>query len=277
MPIWERAHLGFGVGTTKLGGEGSFKYKSYPTFESFLDIEITNKLNFKTQVLYTNLGGSAGLKYLPAGLGSRAGESTGMIVNDIVQSGDKKYLLPYEFKSKVFELSFIPQYDFIDITKGKKLTPYIFAGVGLYHFNRYFLFPKGYKDPITGESKKQEPGGIYLPEGQTSDLKGTAQTNTLISIPAGFGLKYSITRFIGVYGEFSRRILFTDYIDGYGSSGLFQNNNNDYFYPIMIGVYFRLGGFSTSLFNKHPGEHKYKEPKEKRRNISKKGCPPVYI
>jgi|GEM_PF-2213642 len=251
----EKTHLGLGVGITQLGGEGSFKYRKYPSFEAYLDHEITHKINLKGVIFYTNVGGTTGLMYNPAA-------PPDVPIGSIVPQGQ----YPYTFKSRIFELSFVPQYNFRDITEGKKWTPYVFAGVSFYHFNRYFVFPDG----------KKEPGGIYLPAGAPpSGSNGKANSSTLINVPVGIGIKYSMTRFIGIYGEFSRRILFTDYIDGYGSTDLFQNNSNDYYYTVMLGMYFRLGGFETSLFKRK--NKKSTEDKIGGKSFSRKGCPPVYL
>ncbi|QES87958.1 DUF6089 family protein [Rhizosphaericola mali] len=271
--FWEKTHLGLGVGVNTLGGEGGFQYKKYPAFQSYLAYEMTNHIILRGQLFYTNAGGSSeGLGYVPSW------ENNGEI-GKIVNSGSEPTgttVLPYQFKSRIEELGIIPEYDFFDITTGeRKFTPYVFTGLNFYHYNRYFIFPKGYIDPITGKAIKSENGGIFLPDGVQTDPKGSSHSSTMYNIPVGFGIKYAPTKFIGLYAEFSRRILFTDYIDGYGSTALYDNNSNDYYYPIMIGVNFRLAGFETSLFRKHPKLDT--GPKEKRTNYAKKGCPPVYL
>jgi hypothetical protein len=273
VKFWEKAHLGFGIGVNKLGGEGAFKYKQYPAFQSFLSYELTNHINIRGQIFYSNTGGiSDGLGYVPS---SENGGEIGKIVNTRTSTNGTT-ILPYQFKSRIEEIGIIPEYNLYDITTGeRKFTPYFFVGLNFYHYNRYFIFPKGYIDPATGKSIKSENGGIYLPAGVETDPKGSSHSSTMYNIPIGFGIKYAPTKFIGLYAEFSRRILFTDYIDGYGSTDLYENHSNDYYYPLMIGVNFRLGGFETSLFRKHPKLDT--GPKEKRSNVAKKGCPPVYL
>lgn len=87
----------------------------------------------------------------------------------------------------------------------RPFSPYIFAGVGVFHFN-----PKG-KVPSTGELVALQPLGT---EGQTvgyNDRKPYKRTQ--ICVPLGVGIKWAINSRWGLGLELGFRKTFTDYID----------------------------------------------------------------
>jgi hypothetical protein len=75
-------------------------------------------------------------------------------------SGDDKQSTLYEarnlsFASNITELSFCLQYDFFLIDENRKFTPYVFAGIGLFHFNPYTYYgnTKVYLQPLGTEGR----------------------------------------------------------------------------------------------------------------------------
>jgi len=87
----------------------------------------------------------------------------------------------YSFSSVVNDISFVGEFNWWDYFTGSKrtyFTPYIFAGLGYYF----------------------------------SDLESG------ISIPFGFGFKYSISDRIGLGFEWGMRKTFSDYLDGVNAS-----------------------------------------------------------
>ena len=82
-------------------------------------------------------------------------------------------------------------------------TPYIFAGVGLYHFNPFTKTTDGaktYLQPLSTEGQGIEPG--------KKEYKLTQ-----FNIPLGVGATYAVSEDIRVGLELGYRKLFTDYLD----------------------------------------------------------------
>lgn len=103
--------------------------------------------------------------------------------------------------SPQFELNFLP-YAMGDPKKGP-FTPYIFAGIALFHFN-----PKA---KVGDEWYELQPIGT---EGQgTLAYKKKAYSTTRLSIPFGVGIKYSFHERFGIGAEWGLRKSNTDYID----------------------------------------------------------------
>lgn len=111
------------------------------------------------------------------------------------------------FRSDVFEFSAQLMYDFFASTRKYRYrpmyNPFVFAGVGVYHFN-----PKAKYD---GKWYALQPLGT---EGQNipgSKIKPYSLTQ--ICIPFGAGLRVKITNNIDLNFEMGFRYLFTDYLD----------------------------------------------------------------
>lgn len=82
-------------------------------------------------------------------------------------------------------------------------TPYVFAGVGIYHFNPYTKDTAGKKyflQPLSTEG-----------EGFTPGVKNYKLTQ--FSIPLGVGAEYSLNEDMRIGLEFGYRKIFTDYLD----------------------------------------------------------------
>jgi len=82
-------------------------------------------------------------------------------------------------------------------------TPYLTAGLALFHFNP--------KTTFNDETYNLVDIGT---EGQLSDLSGRKPYKKLqVAIPIGGGFKYSLPNGYAVYAEVAHRYTFTDYID----------------------------------------------------------------
>ncbi len=118
------------------------------------------------------------------------------------------------FKSKVDDIAFIVEFNFFDYWTGSRNTfvsPYIFAGVSFFSFNSTDLNGR--------DLQLQRNEGVYY-------------DNFSWSIPFGLGVKYSLTKRLGVTMEWRMHKAFTDYIDdieGYylNTKGLKQRGNGD--------------------------------------------------
>ena len=125
--------------------------------------------------------------------------------------GDDKYSNDYwhkarnlNFKSSVWEVALMAEYDFVD-RESYNIVPYVFGGIGIYHFNPYTY------DSIAGKVFLHDVGT----EGQYLGLPGYPKpyNRTQLNIPFGIGLRYEVSEDISIGFEFNYRHLFTDYLD----------------------------------------------------------------
>ena len=108
------------------------------------------------------------------------------------------------FKTDIFEVNLIAEVNFVE-PEYYTAYPYVFAGIGVFHFNPYSYDEnnkKTYLPPLSteGEGLKEYPGRKKY-------------SLTQLCIPIGFGWKMSINRKWDLSYEFGYRILFTDYLD----------------------------------------------------------------
>ena len=124
-----------------------------------------------------------------------------------LQADDKKgtasmKLRNLNFQTKVFDWELGAQYNILSLNNSW-WTPYIFAGVGLYHFNPYTHTADGAKTYLRPLST----------EGQGFAAGSKNYSLTQFNIPLGVGALYAVTEDIRVGLEFGYRKLFTDYLD----------------------------------------------------------------
>jgi opacity protein-like surface antigen len=106
------------------------------------------------------------------------------------------------FSTKILDWELTGQYSLFSFND-KWWTPYVYAGIGFYHFKPYTEDANGSKvflQPLSTE------GQGFLPGVKNYKL-------TQFSIPFGFGAEYSLNEDMRVGLEFGYRKLFTDYID----------------------------------------------------------------
>jgi len=106
------------------------------------------------------------------------------------------------FQTKLFDWELTAQYDLFSLND-KWWTPYVFAGIGVYHFNPYTKDSSGKKvflQPLSTEGEGFVPG-----------VKNYKLTN--FSIPFGFGFNYALNEDMRLGIEFGYRKIFTDYLD----------------------------------------------------------------
>jgi hypothetical protein len=106
------------------------------------------------------------------------------------------------FKSKVLDWELTGQYSLFSLND-KWWTPYVFAGVGIFHF-------KPFTKDVNGNKVFLQP---LSTEGQGFISGRNAYKLTQFSIPFGFGVDYSLNEDMRVGLELGYRKTFTDYID----------------------------------------------------------------
>lgn len=106
------------------------------------------------------------------------------------------------FRTGIFEWELGAQYNILNMNDSW-WTPYIYAGVGIFHFNPYTKDLNGDKTFLKPLSTEGEG---FLPGVKKYSL-------TQFSIPLGFGAEHSLNEDMKVGLEFGYRKLFTDYLD----------------------------------------------------------------
>lgn len=107
-----------------------------------------------------------------------------------------------DFSSKILDFELGAQYNILNLNY-KWWTPYVFAGVGAYHFNPYTKDAGGAKNflkPLSTEGQGFVPGIANY-------------SLTQFSIPFGFGVDYLLGEDQRIGLEFGYRYLTTDYLD----------------------------------------------------------------
>lgn len=138
----------------------------------------------------------------------------GIGANDAIGAWPRRNL---NFKSNIIDFSLTAEADWNELrnydpysinsenAKINQFTPYVFAGVGFFHFNPYTQDSAGKKvflQPLGTE-------GQGLPEYPDRQMYKLWQFN----IPFGFGIKYAINQRTMLSAELGFRKTFTDYLD----------------------------------------------------------------
>ncbi len=108
------------------------------------------------------------------------------------------------FQSQIFEWNLMGEYNLFDLSE-KRLTPYVFGGIAIYHFNPFAYDTLGKKVFLRPLSTEGE-GLAQYPDRKPYNL-------TQFAIPFGFGVKVLITENVTLAYEVGFRKLFTDYLD----------------------------------------------------------------
>lgn len=108
------------------------------------------------------------------------------------------------FETKIVEGNLFLQYNLFD-PEEKKLIPYVFGGVAVYHFNPYSFDSLGYRvllQPLSTEGQ----GLDQYPDRKPYKL-------TQFAMPMGLGFKLRVSENVTLGYELGMRKLFTDYLD----------------------------------------------------------------
>ena len=124
-----------------------------------------------------------------------------------LQADDKKgtatmQMRNLNFKTKLFSWELGVQYNILSLNNSW-WTPYVFAGLGVYHYRPYTNTTAGaktYLQPLSTEGEGIVPGN-------------NPYKLTQLSIPFGVGAEYAISEDIRAGIEFGYNKLFTDYLD----------------------------------------------------------------
>jgi len=112
------------------------------------------------------------------------------------------------FETDITEISFLVELNFFPFFVGSRKntwTPYIFAGGAMYLYN-----PR----PIGGGPNLRDLGT----EGQGLSDRPAPYGNTALAIPFGIGMKFSLSKRLGLGIEWGMRKTFNDYLDDISST-----------------------------------------------------------
>jgi hypothetical protein len=118
------------------------------------------------------------------------------------------------FKSNLTEFHLGIEYNLLRL-EGKSITPYVFAGAGVFHYNPYTNDVQGNKvflRPLSTEGQ----GLAAYPDRKPYNL-------TQLSIPFGGGIKYQTNNNLQISLEVGLRKTFTDYLDDVSTNYVDQN------------------------------------------------------
>ena len=153
----------------------------------------------------SSLAVGAGLRYdLTEHIAIRSGFMYGRIGADDATNKASLRFRNLNFQSKVFEWNVLGEYTLFDMNK-KQLSPYVFGGLALFHFNPYTFDTLGNKHFLQPLSTEGQGLAAY------PDRKPYKRTQ--FSIPMGLGIKYRVTDRVILGYEFGLRKTFTDYLD----------------------------------------------------------------
>lgn len=155
-----------------------------------------------------------------------------------LRGDDGKYNIPayrqfrnFNFKTPLIELS--PQIMWSPSgwqEQGPRISPYVFAGVGLSYF-RIRRDASGFDATKFGFEEN-------LPARIGQDLQHRTP-RFLPVIPVGAGLRYAITPSLMLNGELNYRHTFSDYVDGFSIAA--NPIQKDHYYSLSVGLIYRFG------------------------------------
>jgi hypothetical protein len=181
----QKLHIGVFGGLAAYNGD--LVEKIFPKKVTNGAIGITGNYEIADQIMLR-----AGLTYAVVGGADRFSNKTEAVLRNLA------------FETSVTELSVVGEYYLFNLYE-RKYSPYVFAGLAIYHYNPY---------AYNGTSQK-----IYLrplsTEGQ--GLSGypdrSVYSLTQMAIPFGGGIKFAVTEKLRIGVEMGIRKLFTDYLD----------------------------------------------------------------
>ena len=138
----------------------------------------------------------AGLTYAVVGGADRYSKDTGLVHRNL------------SFETSIVEFSVVGEYYIFNLNY-QKLSPYVFAGLAVFHFNPYAYSgnQRVFLKPLSTEGQ----GLSQYPDRKPYSL-------TQLALPFGGGLKYAVNDKIRIGLELGLRKLFTDYLDDVSTS-----------------------------------------------------------
>jgi hypothetical protein len=163
---------------------------------------------------------SAGLMY-----GTLRGSDFSSADENDAENGKFRYYRNLSFRNRIKELTVLATFDLFENQSTyvirAKWTPYVFAGLAVFHHNPQAIAPATGLDNVplaeAGEWVDLRELGT---EGQYANLETTDVNYGIkpynlvqLAIPIGIGVRFKVNEVVDVSAELAFRYLFTDYID----------------------------------------------------------------
>lgn len=147
------------------------------------------------------------------------------VANPEREGPDDRYVRNLQFRNNIKDLSIVGILDLFPnphtVSLRMRFTPYVFAGVSVFHHNPQGLVPQ---EAIFTQAHFSSPfvpaeAGEWVPLKplHTEGLDKT-YSNIQLSIPLGVGARFRLSNWFDLEAEVSYRYLFTDYLDDVSSS-----------------------------------------------------------
>ncbi len=185
----QRFHIGVFGGLSAYNGDLTSKIFPKKVTNGAIGItgnyELTDNIILRGGFTYTVVGGA-----------DRLSDKPGLVARNL------------SFETSISEFSLVGEYYLLNLYENR-LSPYIFAGLALYHFNPYAF--NGTREKIY--LKRLSTEGQGLPG--YAAIKPYSLTQP--AIPFGGGVKFAVTDNLHLGVELGLRKLFTDYLDDVSS------------------------------------------------------------
>ena len=139
---------------------------------------------------------------------------TGRVNKGEISGGDPDWieLRNLSFRSEIFEVSVVGEFSFWPYGQGSidhQWTPYIFGGLGLFHFNPMAHYAVGNGDEVWVELQPLHTEG----QGTVQYPDRKPYTLTHLCMPFGIGFRWRLGKTFSLSAEYGFRKTWTDYID----------------------------------------------------------------
>lgn len=139
---------------------------------------------------------------------------TGRVSKGEVSGGEPDWieLRNLSFRSEIFEVSVVGEFSFWPYGHGStdhQWTPYIFGGLGLFHFNPMARYSVGSGDDVWVELQPLHTEG----QGTLQYPDRKPYTLTQLCMPFGIGFRWRLGGTFSLSAEYGFRKTWTDYID----------------------------------------------------------------
>ena len=183
---------------------------------------------FSTDIAYTRPGlGISSMARLGPAFSVRAEFMYGRISSSDFGVADPeneeasyRYVRNLQFRNNIKDLSVVGVLDMFPnpstVSLRMRFTPYVFAGVSVFHHNPQGLVPQQAiltRDHLTDPFTPAQAGEWVALKPLHTEGPESTYSNFQVSIPFGGGLRFRINNRFDVEAELSYRYLFTDYLD----------------------------------------------------------------
>lgn len=196
----QRHEIGVFIGGSNVIGDiGKSNYIN-PTPVSYFTDERIGRVPFA-------LGGIYRFNFNPY-MGFRLNAMYGKVIgSDYVAPEQYKRRRDYTYKNNIVEGSLIFEYNFLNINDydGSRHSPYIFAGVGAFMYDKMLY-------TVNQSFARDENGVILDPPSIHTEIEAKKEKETMFTIPFGAGYKYKYRNFV-LSAEVGFRYTKTDNLD----------------------------------------------------------------